>query len=110
MIIQSSNRPIKIKFPKDININEFPQLRVSLWQNDELLKLWEKDDIEIEYIEEEEKYMAIANLTQEETASYINSRCVLEIKWLNKENETKFAKQISLIISDRNDKEVMRNE
>lgn len=110
MIIQSSNKPIKIKFPEGMNIIEFSELRISLWQNDELLKLWQKEDIEIQFIEEEEKYLAIIDFTQEETASFNNGRCVLEIKGIDENKETFFAQQTSLIITDRYDKEVMNDE
>lgn len=104
MIIQSSNKPIKIKFPQDFDVTTFKQLRVTLWQDDEMLKLWTLEDVEIE------ENTVIAKLTQEETIEFLDKRCVLEIKWLNEEDVTEFAQQVSLIITDRNDKEVMNNE
>lgn len=110
MIIQSSNKPIKVKFPKGMDLTTIPKLRISLWQDDEQLKLWEKEEMEITEIPEENKYMVTLSLTQEETSEYIDGRCVLEIKGLYENGETFFAQQTSLIITDRYDKEVMNNE
>lgn len=107
MIIQSSNDPIKIKFPESFDVTKFSKIRVTLWQSDEMLKLWEKEDLE----QDVEKNMYIASLTQEETASYNDGRCLLEIKWLEEGNDkTWFAQQVYLIITDRNDKEVITND
>jgi hypothetical protein len=99
MIIQSSNKPIIIDFSEDMTDNK---IRVTLWDNKGIkLKEWINADLTIE------ENIVTASLTQEETANFPECMARLEIKWLNSDGITEFAKNIAIRISDKNDKEVM---
>lgn len=99
MIIQSSNKPILIKFSEEVL---FPNIRITLWnEKNQKLKEWTKEDIKIE------GNIAEAPLTQEETANFPKGIAILEIKWLDNDGKTEFANKERINIVDRNDKEIM---
>lgn len=99
MIIKSSNKPLEITFTEDLT--NITVLRITLWNDDTLLKLWTKNDIVINGDK------ITAPLTQEETASFPEGKAILEIKWLDSENNTEFANKASVKIMERKDLEVM---
>lgn len=89
-IIQSSNQPIIINFSEDAS--EIPALRVSLWDGEKMLKLWTKDDVQIDGQE------VTLPLTQAETAKYREGKVSLLIKWLDADGITEFGEEDVLVI------------
>ena len=99
MIIQSSNVPIVLTFSEDVE--NIPDIRVTLWHDKQRLKKWTKDTC----LFDERKLFC--PLTQQETAGFPAGKCQLEVKWLDADGIPEFARTSILTVAERNDKEIM---
>ena len=105
MIIQGTNNPLIFTFSEpmttisDIEISLYTEDKENNTQKE--LKHWTLDDVEID------KTQVIAPLRQEETVTFPEGKCFIEVKWMNAFGKTEFAKVLTSTIAKRVDKTIM---
>ena len=87
MIIQGSNNPITVTFQ---DINDVPGSSMSISLRNEIAELahWSYDNLEVS----EDGLTLSAPITQEQSMAWPQGPCVIEIKWLEVNGGTMFAR------------------
>lgn len=104
MIIQGTNAPIVFTFAE--TMADILDIEISLYHAESKaeIKHWTLQDVDIQ------SNIISAPLTQEETINFPAGKCILEIKWMDTNGRTNFAKNIQNVIVERYDKTVMEGD
>lgn len=102
MIIQGTNNPLIFTFSEPMTT--ISDIEISLYTEGKEAKEWKHwtlADVEID------ETQIIAPLKQEETITFPEGKCFIEVKWMNAFGRTEFAKVLTNTIVKRVDKTVM---
>lgn len=95
VFVQGSNNPLCVQF--DEAIDELPDIVVTLWRENKLIKKWEKADMLID------DDTIVCPISAEETAAMIPTPHIIQIKALDENGYTIIYVALKINVVPRND-------